>query len=40
VKVLGPGGGSRQSSSRTTPIPFDEYDMPITVAPIYSDTKG
>ncbi|XP_021964596.1 intersectin-2 isoform X1 [Folsomia candida] len=34
IKVLGPGGGSRQSSSRTTPIPFDEYDMPITDAPM------
>lgn len=41
VKVLGPGGGSRQSSSRTTPIPFDEIaEMPMMAAPIYSDTKG
>jgi hypothetical protein len=41
VKVLGPGGGSRQSSSRTTPIPFeDEYEMPITIAPVYSEMKG
>jgi hypothetical protein len=40
VKILGPGGGSRQSSSRTTPIPFDEYEMPVTVAPVYSDLKG
>ncbi|ODM95300.1 Intersectin-2 [Orchesella cincta] len=40
VKVLGPGGGSRQSSSRTTPIPFDEIEMPMMAAPIYTDSKG
>lgn len=41
VKVLGPAGGSRQSSSRTTPIPFDDdYDMPIQAAPIYTESQG
>jgi len=41
AKILGPGGGSRQSSSRTTPIPFDDLIMPTTIAPIYTDsTKG
>jgi len=37
VKILGSDTSSRQSSTRTTPVIFDDVVMPFTEAPVYND---